>query len=186
MRKLFIIAASIAALAIPTVAFASVSVDASGNGFVGKGDVQTALGYKTDGAFQADHPETAKFTIDGNATDISIDVNCQKLDGTVHEIVVPLGYYAWDETVITSTPKISGGKVTGYNLSGVVTSGPTAHTTPNASVTSCPAGETFYGWGGDTPGKWHYVPRAGSGILQVTIGNKTVALPNTPVVLPAA
>ena len=38
MRKLFIIAASIAAFAIPTAAFASVSVDASGNGFVGKGD----------------------------------------------------------------------------------------------------------------------------------------------------
>jgi hypothetical protein len=184
MRKLFIIAASIAALAIPTAAFASVSVDASGNGFVGKGDVQTALGYKTDGAFQADHPETAKFTIDGNATDISIDVNCQKLDGTVHEIVVPLGYYAWDETVITSTPKISGGKVTGYNLSGVVT--PVgSHVNGGKALTSCPAGEVFHSWGGDTPGKWHYVPRAGSGILQVTIDSKTADLPNTPVVLPA-
>src|SRR6478672_9729447 len=103
MRKLIIIAASLAALAIPTAAMATVAVE-NGTGFVGKGDVQTALGYKNDAAFQADHPETAKFTIDGNATDISIDVNCQKLDGTLHEIVVPLGYYAWDETVITSTP----------------------------------------------------------------------------------
>ena len=177
-----VVLAALAALATAAVASANVAVDASGNGFVGKGDVQTALGYKTDGLFQDAHPETAKFTIDGNATDISIDVNCQKLDGTLHEIVVPLGYYAWDETVITSTPKISGGKVTGYNLSGVVTSGPTAHTTPNASVTSCPAGEVFHSWGGDTPGKWHYVPRAGSGILQVTLGNKNAALPNTPVV----
>ena len=184
MRKLIIIIAAFAALAIPTAAMASVAVDGNGTGSVGKGDVQTALGYKNDAAFQANHPETAKFTIDGNATDIFIDVNCQKLDGTVHEIVVPLGYYAWDETVITSTPKISGGKVTGYNLSGVVTSGPTAHTNPNASVTSCPAGEVFHSWGGDTPGKWHYVPRAGSGILQVTIDNKTAALPNTPVPAP--
>jgi len=183
MRKLFITAASLAALAIPTAAMATVAVE-NGTGFVGKGDVQTALGYANNNAFTDAAAKSATFTIDGNATDIFIDVNCAKLDGTVHEIVVPLGYYAWDETVITSTPKISGGKVTGYNLSGVVTSGPTAHTTPNASVTSCPAGETFYGWGGDTPGKWHYVPRAGSGILQVTIGNKTAALPNTPVPAP--
>jgi hypothetical protein len=186
MRKLFIIAASIAALAIPTVAFASVSVDASGNGFVGKGDVQTALGYKNDAAFQADHPETATFTIDGNATDVFMDVNCQKLDGTVHEIVVPLGYYAWDETVITSTPKTSGGKVTGYNLTGVTTSGWTSHLDTSKMMGSCDtaAGEHWAGWGGETPGRWHYTPVAGSG-LQVTIGSKTADLPNTPVVVAA-
>ena len=54
MRRLIIIAASVAALAIPTAAMASVAVDASGTGFVGKGDVQTALGYGNgnDAAFQ--------------------------------------------------------------------------------------------------------------------------------------
>ena len=183
MRKFIVFAASIAALAIPTAAMATVAVD-NGVGFVGKGDVQNALGYANNNAFTDADARSAKFTIDGDATDIFMDVNCQKLDGTVHEIVVPLGYYAWDETVITSTPKISGGKVTGYNLTGVVTPGPTAHTTPNASVTSCPAGESWAGWGGDTPGRWIWVPRASSGILQVTIGNKTAALPNTPVPAP--
>ena len=44
MRKLIIIAASLAALAIPTAAIASVAVD-NGVGSVGKGDVQTALGW---------------------------------------------------------------------------------------------------------------------------------------------
>ena len=51
MRKLIIIAAAIAALAIPTAAMASIAVE-NGTGFVGKGDVQTALGYKNDAAFQ--------------------------------------------------------------------------------------------------------------------------------------
>ena len=53
------------------------------------------------------------------------------------------------------------------------------------SSPSCPAGESFYGWGGNTPGLWRYVPRAGSGTLQVTIGNKTAALPNTRVEISA-
>jgi len=142
MRKLFIITAAIAALAIPTAAMATVAVE-NGTGFVGKGDVQTALGYANNNAFTDADARSAKFTIDGDATDIFIDVNCQKLDGTVHEIVVPLGYYAWDETVITSTPKISGGKVTGYNLTGVVTPGPTAHTIDGrTALTSCPAVST--------------------------------------------
>jgi len=51
MRKLIILAASIAALAIPAAGIASVAVDANGVGFVGKGDVQTALGYKNNNDF---------------------------------------------------------------------------------------------------------------------------------------
>ena len=66
MRKLIILGISIAALAIPATALATVAVDASGNGFVGKGDVQTALGYKTDAPFQAANPASATFTINGD------------------------------------------------------------------------------------------------------------------------
>ena len=66
MRKLIILGISIAALAIPATALATVAVDASGNGFVGKGDVQTALGYGNDGAFQAANPASATFTIAGD------------------------------------------------------------------------------------------------------------------------
>ena len=52
MRKLIITAASIATVAIPTAAMASVAVDSTGTGFVGKGDVQNALGLANDAAMQ--------------------------------------------------------------------------------------------------------------------------------------
>jgi hypothetical protein len=44
MRKLIILGASLMALAIPAAAIAGVAIDSAGKGFVGKGDVQTALG----------------------------------------------------------------------------------------------------------------------------------------------
>jgi hypothetical protein len=69
MRKLIIIAASFAALAIPTAAMATVAVDGTGTGFVGKGDVQTALGYGNgnDAAFQID-ARKATFSITSDVT----------------------------------------------------------------------------------------------------------------------
>jgi hypothetical protein len=45
MRKIILSVAMLGALAVPTVASASVAVDSSGNGFVGKGDVQVAFGW---------------------------------------------------------------------------------------------------------------------------------------------
>ena len=50
MRKLIILASSLLALAIPTAAMANVAVEENGVGFVGKGDVQNALGLKNDAA----------------------------------------------------------------------------------------------------------------------------------------
>jgi hypothetical protein len=48
MKKLMVTAAFVAALAIPSAASASVNVDANGYGFIGKGDVQTALNLNND------------------------------------------------------------------------------------------------------------------------------------------
>jgi hypothetical protein len=117
-----------------------------------------------------------------------MDVKCAHLDAAgveiVRDIVVDLGYVA-EDAAVTSTPKISGGKVTGYNLTGVTTSGWTSHLDTSKMMGSCDtaAGEHWAGWGGETPGRWHYTPVAGSG-LQVSIGSKTADLPNTPVVVP--
>ena len=183
MRKLIILGISIAALAIPATALATVAVDASGNGFVGKGDVQTALGYKTDAPFQAAHPETAKFTIDGDRSEVSVDVVCQKADGTSRVLTVQKGYLGLNEVVIKSEPKMSNGKVTGYNLKGSVTEYAN-HTNPlPANLAVCGAGEHFAMYADTTPnGRWRSTPVQGSGDLTVAIGNKTAALPNTPVV----
>jgi hypothetical protein len=99
--------AATALIATGTAASASVNVT-DGTGFVGKGDVQTALGYANNNAFTDTDARSATFTID-NATDVSIDAKCAvKLPtggfdyDTVHDIVVPLGYVGLDETVITS------------------------------------------------------------------------------------
>jgi hypothetical protein len=50
MKKIILAFTAIATLAVPAVSMANVSVDANGTGFVGKGDVQTALGYGSGGS----------------------------------------------------------------------------------------------------------------------------------------
>jgi hypothetical protein len=62
MRKLMIIAASFAALAVPTAAMASVTINADGKGFVGKGDVQSALGYNNSALQKAVDAKSLVFT----------------------------------------------------------------------------------------------------------------------------
>jgi hypothetical protein len=184
MRKFIITGMALAMLAVPALASANVAVE-NGTGFVGKGDVQTALSYANDAAFQKDALK-AKFTVNGDRTNVTMDVQCAKTDAAgndiIRDIVVDLGYIAENETTVTSTPKISGGKVTGYNLTGTTTSGWASHLDPQSkALNSCAAGEHFHAWGGATPGRWIMTPVAGSG-LQVTIDSKTAALPNTPVV----
>jgi parvulin-like peptidyl-prolyl isomerase len=72
MRKLFIIAASLLALAIPTAAMANVAVD-NGVGFVGKGDVQTALGLKNDAEMQDVFKSAAGVKFSVNAEKVIAD-----------------------------------------------------------------------------------------------------------------
>jgi flagellar biosynthesis/type III secretory pathway protein FliH len=62
MRKLMILGASLAALAVPAAAIAGVTVNADGTGFVGKGDVQTALGYNNSALQKAVEAKSLKFT----------------------------------------------------------------------------------------------------------------------------
>jgi hypothetical protein len=167
-----------------TAAHANVAVT-DGTGFVGKGDVQTALGFKNDPAFQAANPASATFTIDGDRSEVSVDVVCQKADGTSRVLTVQKGYLGLNEVVIKSEPKMSNGKVTGYNLKGSVTEYANHINTVNPTL-ACGADETWAGYADTTPnGKWRWTPVQGTGVLLVTIGNKTAALPNTPVAAPA-
>ena len=63
MRKLVILGASLMALAVPgPAARASVTIDAAGKGFVGKGNVQTALGYNNAALQKAVDAKTLVFT----------------------------------------------------------------------------------------------------------------------------
>jgi hypothetical protein len=194
MRKLMIIAASIAALAIPTAAMASVTVDGNGNGFVGKGDVQTALGYANDAAFQKDASK-ATFTAASSTTIMVVGVKCSTFPGGIsmpedQHVLAPFSIGHGEGTVNTviASPKVTGGKVTGYNLTGI--DAPTGATTPSTldfskilTPTTCPVGEHFAGWV-DASHIFNYVPTVSD--LTVTIGGKPAPLPNTPVVLPAA
>ena len=74
MRKLIIIAASFAALAIPTAAIATVAVD-NGIGSVGKGDVQTALGWN-NAAFDKVAPGSLKFTVNAEQVIADYKMTC--------------------------------------------------------------------------------------------------------------
>jgi hypothetical protein len=86
-------------------------------------------------------------------------------------------------TAINASPKISGGKVTGYNLTGLGAPITGAATTPSTLdfsklTTTCPEGERFAGWV-DASHIFKYVPTVSD--LTVSIGGNSAALPNTPI-----
>src|SRR5687768_8342873 len=57
-----IAAATLIAIGTASAAHASVTIDASGKGFVGKGDVQTALGHNNSALQKAVDAKSLKFT----------------------------------------------------------------------------------------------------------------------------
>jgi hypothetical protein len=186
MRKLFIIAASIAALAVPTAAMASVAVDSNGVGTVGKGDVQDALGLANDAAMQdlfKSQPNGAaiKFT---TSYDMLADntLNCVRFGGPGEPVFVPTGstFHRIFSTPVTQAVKVTAntnaaGKLTnGWNLNGFdgpITYGPSTivfeGTCPSGSYEMSTVNQVFT----DSP-------RSG---LKVN----GVDLPNTPIVDPA-
>src|SRR5687767_8742538 len=111
MRKFIILGISIVALIVPTAAIASVAVDANGTGFVGKGDVQTALGGIDDAAMQKLFEDTqVKFTTSYNRVD-DVTINCIKFTytpGSPPSIVNTGDTVHW----IYSTPVTQDAKVT--------------------------------------------------------------------------
>jgi hypothetical protein len=184
VRKLIIIAASIAALAIPAAAMASVAVDSTGVGTVGKGDVQNALGLASDAAmqdlFNSTNPKGAaiKFTTSYTKVDDNT-LNCMKYVSSPVPSFVPTGdtvHQIYRQTITQdakATANTNGaGKLTnGWNLTGF--DGPISYG-PQTNVIegTCPAG-TFIGTTADQD--FYNTPRSG---LKVN----GFDLPNTPVV----
>jgi hypothetical protein len=156
MRKLIILAASIAALAVPTAAMASVAVDANGYGSVGKGDVQTALGGLTDAQMQTMHKaDGVKFTTSYNRV-ADNTLNCMKYvsgsgfvttGDTVHQIfTTPVTQNA----KATANTNAAGKLTNGWNLTGFdgpATDGPTTSviegTCPSGSFVGTTANQVF-------------------------------------------
>ena len=126
MRKLIILGISIAALAIPATALATVAVDSSGNGFVGKGDVQTALGYHNDAAIQqAVKDGKIKFIGGGYTLTTDKDTSWTCSDGSTQH------HHFWTTTIapgtVNAVARVNGqGKFTnGWDINGITTGTPT-------------------------------------------------------------
>jgi hypothetical protein len=192
MRKsilgLVAIAAIAAPLAFATSANATVAVT-DGTGFVGKGDVQTALGYGNgnDAELQKDiKAGKIVFTQQSEIrTTVAHGVQYAPLvDGKpdmtkVHVVdEINLGHAAYTTGTVIATPKGDNGKVTGWNLT--LGDSTTVKSTMNYGLvyTYLP-GETFVGYvDPDTALTSHTT----TGGLMVSNDDKTVALPNTPTV----
>ena len=99
MKKLILGVIAVAMLAIPTAAIASVAVD-NGVGFVGKGDVQTALGWN-NAAFDKG-AGSLKFTAGAEKVIADYKMSCYLNSGTTqsgHRIISQPG-----TTTVTATP----------------------------------------------------------------------------------
>ena len=175
MRKIIITGTALAMLAIPAAASASVNVNDAGVGTVGKGDVQTALGWN-NAAFDKG-VGTLKFT--ASAEKIIADYKMSCFNGSTGAIDAEVSHTIISQpgtATFTATPIYNAGngkQITGFNLTGqtssfTATGGNTLRTVP------CPDGSFSYMnvGQGDLFGK-----------TQITGGLKVndIALPNTPV-----
>jgi hypothetical protein len=187
--------AAIAATALfATVASANVVVNPDGTTSIGKGDVQTALGYGSgnDTAFQADAKAgLIKFSLAPDTVHYVATHYCsaqnvwQPGDPPMDIVQSDMGTIGTVSNTPIVTPKISNGKVTGYLQTGV---------TPGAASeldyskvdwskwSTCPAGEHFMGWIDPQANPFSTVTVPGSSLLTVSNGVKTAGLPITPVI----
>jgi hypothetical protein len=183
-----VVLAALAALATAAVASANVAVT-DGVGFVGKGDVQTALGYDNDAAIQADAKNITFTQVGDTMTTIVTGTKCAPvtdnggLDSSKVHVLDPFvaGNFGTTTTTYNAVARANGqGKITnGWDLSGIKSTTTTPDSTDYNVGHYCPAGEHFAGWvdaahvfsNGVIPG----------GGLMVSGNAKTVALPNTPV-----
>jgi hypothetical protein len=166
LRKLIIIAASFAALAIPTAAMATVSYDDYRVGHVDKGDIQTMFGWN-DAAMQA-NAASIKFT---NKLVSVRDTSWTCSDGSEqHSFYTVTSVRPLDVTA----QKNKQGKVTDWTLNGLSKTdfGTVTGAGERSPSYACPAGSYFTGLN---------VAQSASTIVQVN----GVDLPLTPVDVPA-
>jgi hypothetical protein len=161
---------------------AAVAVDDTGTGFVGKGDLQTALGYANDAAIPARRQERhVQHHVRRHVADGGRAVWRAGQRGCLPEHDAPgrgqPGQRRQHGHGDRRHAEDSNGKVTATTSVG---STETTPSTVNWSkwATSCPTGEKFAGWI-DPANAFYTVTTPGHG-LEVSIGTKTAALPNTP------
>ena len=188
MKRLFVVLAALATVALigTAVAMANVVVNPDGTTSIGKGDVQNALGYANDAAFQADAQNItfslAPSTVHYVATHYCSAQNVwQPGDPPMDVFQSDMGVIGTVTNTPNVTAKITGGKVTGYVATGITpgVASPLDYSTVDWSKWStCPAGEHFMGW---IDPAHAFSTVTVPGVLQVSNGKITVALPNTPV-----
>ena len=195
MKRLFALLAAFATVALigTAVAMASVVANADGTVSIGKGDVQTALGYGSgnDTAFQADAKagkitfSLAPDTVHYVATHYCSAQNVwQPGDPPMDIVQSDMGTIGTvSNTPIVKTLTNKDGKVNGYLLTGVTPgdASPLDYSMIDWSKwSSCPAGEHFMGWI-DAAHAFSTATFKGSSLM-VSNGGTPVALPITPVV----
>ena len=189
MRKIFLGLAAAAAIAAPIAlassASASVAIDDNGVGFVGKGDVLTALGYKNDAAIQT-AVEKGEVTFSGGtatAEQVVVDykMTCLGSSEFGHRLIVQPGTVS---TSVTAVPRANGqGKFTnGWDLTGQSTGdfvpGPVSSRVLREVK---PEGCLLFSNAGVTQPMTVTTTGDSTSELFVTNGVTTVALPNTPI-----
>jgi hypothetical protein len=173
MRKTFL-AAGAALAVISTAAIASVSVDNTGHGFVGKGDVQLAFGWN-NAALQR-NAAGVTFTYDTSST---YDAVCTFTtgEGTRGERIHNIHHTKHSGVIATvAYDARQRNQITGFILNGFST--PTEGGDPIPVVGGpCPGNQ-------GTDGTWSSVTLTGEGGtgLSVNYGGVSVPLPNTPVI----
>jgi hypothetical protein len=175
-------AATAVAALLATAGAASASVNVTdGVGFVGKGDVQNALGYANDAAIQTAVREgRIKFIGGGYTLTTDKDTSWTCSDGSTQH------HHFYTTTIapgtVNAVARVNGqGKFTnGWDINGITTGTPTTTgvgSDGNRSPSyACPAGSLFTGMSVNQTHE--YTPVEG---LSVTNGGTPVALPNTPV-----
>lgn len=169
MRKLIILAISVIALAIPAAGIGSVTVD-NGVGYVGKGDVQSAV--KWNNADFDKKVASLKFTAGTQSLSNQTRWQCGGGEQSRTSTVV-------QSRTVNVTPVLSsnGKQITGWNLTGFSGSGDYVSGGYSGApyVGYCPAGESF---GGFLPNV--FTTDVTDGGLKVN----GIDLPNAPAVLP--
>jgi hypothetical protein len=118
MRKLIILAASIAALAVPAVSIAAVTYDDTSVGTVGKGDVQSLFGWN-DAALQ-NAWKAGKITFTSKYV-LSSEQRWSCSDGTTQSRTSNVTQSRLLNVTAVTNPH---GKVTGFTLNGIDQSKP--------------------------------------------------------------
>ena len=166
--KFIVVAGALAALAVPSVASANVAVD-NGVGYVGKGDVQTAL--KWNNADFDKNVANLKFTAGTQSLSTATRWQCSGGEQSRTSTVV-------QSRTVKATPVLSsnGKQITGWNLTGFGYEYVSGGYSGAPYVGYCPAGES---WTGFLPHV--FTTDVTDGGLKVN----GVDLPNTPI-LPTA